>query len=888
MADQKTVIDWGEFEAVPSITPGPGAGGTGIKLPSQVGRGGFENVLGDNLRAGFADLVHLLTLPSRFGPTAFNYSPQTGAEMAEAQRRLVSAVGPTEGIAEGEGPVQRIVGGAARALPSVFLPGPKGATLFTKSPREAGEALVTAAAAGGGFEAGALAGEGSAFEPYFQLSGALTGGLVSGSLYNFFTGKIIPFASKDGIAIRNKIKETVGEENFKKLIQTSNAQQMEMLLKENPDLLKSLDQVDELKSIIPGFNPNLYQATGATTARIRGKAALERTPAEIAELEKQTRQSQEAVRRKTAELFPVSDSSFVFATRQKDRTRDAIAGLIATADDDIQRLSNTFIRTGKQNLGERIRASFEGRKQAVNRVFQDQYSALDDEAAVEGVELPPNVTGQLYNFVQGNRQAFENSPELYNLVQTVMSPRQVETGGALLGPTGQPLTPAGVRQEFDPLSFADLRSLSRRVNADFYNAQKAVADNVPGAGPRFIALRQFKEQVDNSLEQLPDNIKDQYKALNAAYDQQYREVFKKGLGGLLGKQTRMGEAVADEDIFLKLTKESNVDDFYRIFGNTPESQQFLTQGIVDKFLSQDNAITAAGVINQEALRKFVLRNQGVIDKVPSLRSFFDNAEAQLEQFVDRKEAATLGLQALEKSALSAIAKKQDLNALLTTSQQGVFQDLGKLSQLISSTKSDPTGRSLKGLQGLMIEKAFDSTDAAEFVNKNKKAFQRAFGDQFNTVDKLTTAMQLLGRNFDVEPPVKLLEGDTLQQLTGSSVPNVMSVLRDRISSVPQKVSILLSRLTQARGLMERDKAFLELYKNPDLARQALKYSTTLNAPNVSPELKKKALAGLYGVLTKAGVNLYRTAAVTTLGNIGEEREQEQADQTAFDEFETVE
>jgi hypothetical protein len=106
--------------------------------------------------------------------------------------------------------------------------------------------------------------------------------------------------------------------------------------------------------------------------------------------------------------------------------------------------------------------------------------------------------------------------------------------------------------------------------------------------------------------------------------------------------------------------------------------------------------------------------------------------------------------------------------------------------------------------------------------------------------------------------------------------------------VPQKVSILLSRFTQARGLVERDKAFLELFKNPELAKQALKYSTTLNAPNVSDDLKKTALAGLYNVLTRAGVNLYRTGVVTTMGSMGQERQQDQQQQEAFADFETVE
>ncbi len=119
MAEQKTVIDWGEFEAVPSMTTGPGAGGEGIKLPSQVGRGGFENVLGSNLRAGFGDLVQLLTLPSRFGATAFTYNPEMGQESARLQQQLVEQVGGQP--IQPEGTVERIV--ADPSAPNAWVDG---------------------------------------------------------------------------------------------------------------------------------------------------------------------------------------------------------------------------------------------------------------------------------------------------------------------------------------------------------------------------------------------------------------------------------------------------------------------------------------------------------------------------------------------------------------------------------------------------------------------------------------------------------------------------------------------------------------------------------------------------------------------------------------------
>lgn len=867
MAQDKSVmgpIKWDE----PITSIGPAGDFTPLEAgatPSRVSRAGFENVLSENLKIGAANVAQLLLLPFRI-PTF-----ETELAATKLSKSIPSLFGVTE-IGPPEDVVQRTIAAGTQALPTILLPGPKGASLFTRSPKAAGEAVATAFGAGAGFEIGRMLGEGSAFEAPLAIGGALSAGTASSILYNAFT--LAPKVGKEFItSLKGKIQGAVGDENYNKLVNAVNADQINRIMIEDPTIPEKLSRVAEIQQLIPGFSPNLFQATASPTVGIRAQAALQRQVDKIPEVISQTQKSMTAVRAKTAELFPVTESSFVFAGRQADKTKTALASLVKNADDNIENLSSTFVRTGRQELGDKIRQAYETRRKAVGDLFKDQYSALDSEADSIGARLASNEVGNIYNTVLQNRQIFEQSPELFTLVQTAFKPKQVPTP-SILGPSGEPLATAAA-PSFEPVNFNDLRSLSRRANADFFAAQQANAANIPGAGQRMFALGQLKTQIDNAIETLPDDIKNKYKALNAAYDDQYREVFRKGLGGIVGAKTRMGERVKDEDIINQLVKPSNVDDFYRIFGQNSDTEQFLSNGLITKFLSQPNSLTPDGVLNQDALRSFVRKNEEVIAKVPSLQGFLSNAEKNMETFIAQRQAAVSGMQALEDSALKAIAKKQDLDQVFKTGESGAFQDLSKLSQLIGASKADPTGRALKGLQGIMLNKALDAQDPVDFLNKNRKAFERAFGDNFSTVEKLTEAGQILGRSFPVNPPARVLEGDILERAIGTSGPGVGSLLRDRISSFGYKASILFSRFTQQKGIESKDNAFLEVFKNPELAQEAAKNIQIINSQAASDKAKEIAKSGLYNVLVRSGVNMYRAGVVGSAAEMGQQRAEEQ-------------
>lgn len=871
MAKQTSVMGEVDDSFFDTLKPAPEMrpGAPGFKPmelpPVAVGRGNFGDYLANQLKLGFSDLADLFLISKAEKEMVYGGQPVFGYEPAQQPTSLI----------------QRTAGGAVRALPSVAAPLPiRGASVF--APGRVG-AVFGAAGAGAGAEL-----VGSTTEAYGigrlpgEITGALTFGGISQTVGDIFSGKLTSIGLNAYSRLLGELKDNLGEKGYADLLNAANSQQMERILKENPDLLEKLSRSEELQRLIPGFSPNLFQATGAQTVRLRGLAALERQPEQIPQLAAQQAQNVKALQTKVSELFPATESSYVFAGRQLDKTQSAIASLINDNDQKIQGLSKRFVKTGAQDLGAQIRDLYNSRRQATYNIFQKQYEALDADAATKGVALSPDSTQGIYNFATANREVFEDSPQLLNIIETAFRPRTTPAG-AIVSETGQPMVEAG--QQFEQTSFKDLRSLYRQLNQDFYKADQAASQNVAGAGRKAKVLSDLKDQVMAQIDSLPAEVRDRFYAINAAYDNDYRQVFKKGLGGMLGAETRMGTRVADEDIIGKLTKESNVDDFYRIFGDTPETQEYLKAGLIDKFLKQGNALNADGTINQQALLNFSRVNEGVINKIPALQTFLAQSSDELARFADQRASLVQGQQALERSALRAITKKQDLDQIFTLNQSGAFQDLNRLSAIIGAAKADPNGNAIRGVQGIMMDRALSSADPLAFIEKNDKAFKRAFGEQYKVVRDLAEAGQILSRNLDVVPPVKILEGDIAQQMTGTSIPGAFSLLRDRITSVPTKISILFSRFTQAKGIQEKDNAFLELYKDPAKAREALKYVRTFNSPKATEEAKALALTGLNKLLVRSGVNIYRSGLVTAMGPEGTPAEAP-PEQSGFD-FESL-
>ena len=130
---------------------------------------------------------------------------------------------------------------------------------------------------------------------------------------------------------------------------------------------------------------------------------------------------------------------------------------------------------------------------------------------------------------------------------------------------------------------------------------------------------------------------------------------------------------------------------------------------------------------------------------------------------------------------------------------------------------------------------------------------------------------MLNRTLSVSPPIKLLEGDAAKQAIGSGLPQIQSLVRDRISSLQYKLAILTSRFTQQKTIDLKDNAFIDVFKDPSLVDQALKNVNIINSKAASDAAKQKAFSGLNWVLAKTGTNMYRAGVVSGTGAMQEQR-----------------
>jgi hypothetical protein len=155
--------------------------------------------------------------------------------------------------------------------------------------------------------------------------------------------------------------------------------------------------------------------------------------------------------------------------------------------------------------------------------------------------------------------------------------------------------------------------------------------------------------------------------------------------------------------------------------------------------------------------------------------------------------------------------------------------------------------------------------------KNKDALDQIFGSAFQPAlrkvgllaDKISQAdISKVGMSVGAER-LDVLE----KNIEGLSIPRVMSILRDRITSVPQKITILMSRINGAKLSGKTDEAIKELLLDPNGVQKLAKVASDINfSVDASGRVKKLANA-VSDVMPRAFYTSGKTAVA------GEERAQ---------------
>jgi hypothetical protein len=510
--------------------------------------------------------------------------------------------------------------------------------------------------------------------------------------------------------------------------------------------------------------------------------------------------------------------------------------------------------TTKEVLGERIEGLIEARKKVVGDEMSPKYKALTDDAVAKGVEMPPEGVQQIYEFVEQNnlRDIFGKGTELDKQVMKFLKPAE-----ELSPSTGD------IVRVYPTLSFENVDSLKRAINK--LKRGRMSPDSLR-------RVEQLEDAFDEARKTIPGEFSEKLRAVDREYWQKVGVPF--GAQGIKDIDSKT-YATQVAPVILKNTESFN--QFVRAAGKE-EGFKVAEDSIISDLYDK---VVEDGVIKPSKLANYIKTKEGIISQIPGLKEKLTTALIDDSQVRARIDALD--------SAASAAQKRISDNALTKF-------DAPNYNALARSFMVDPAARTklLRDISDLDAEsaRAVRRTLRAEVIQladnnpsgfvdylmdpKNKDALDQIFGSAFQPAlrkvgllaDKISQAdISKVGMSVGAER-LDVLE----KNIEGLSIPRVMSILRDRITSVPQKITILMSRINGAKLSGKTDEAIKELLLDPNGVQKLAKVASDIDfSVDASGRVKKLANA-VADVMPRAFYTSGKTAVA------GEERELRQKQQ----------
>ena len=520
-----------------------------------------------------------------------------------------------------------------------------------------------------------------------------------------------------------------------------------------------------------------------------------------------------------------------------------------------------------ETLGSQIEALVEQRKKLARAEVSPKYNDLLNEARAKKIEMPSEGVGSIHKFVVDNnlRDIFGKGTALDRKIMSYLEPKAVEgkPGPAILGPDGQPITaPPKAEIQYPTLSFDNLDSLKKAINEV---KRGRMSDDARRK------INQLEGVVDQARETIPGDFSKRLADIDIEYYQKVGIPFDE-------------QGIRDIDAKKYATQVAPV-----IVKNSESYRQFIRAVGEDKGnVLAENAIISEvynkavkdGQINARMLEKYIKDKQEIIAQIPGLDERLRKAALD-----DRDLRAKLD--SLNDSAKAAEARVAN-NALTkfevpdyTTLASSIINNPGQRQKIMRDI-SDLDPDTAKAVRNALRVEAINlgrrnAGGFMAYINDpaNKSGVEAIFGTAFQPAlrrlalfsDKVAQAdISKLGVALDRR------ELDALQKLIpGVDIPYISSTLRDRITSLPQKVIRVLSKYNSAKLAEATDDAIIELLLDPNGVQ---KLASTIT--DVKFEISNPASVGkLADSLSRSVPRSFYTSTKTALISEEQQRKEEE-------------
>jgi hypothetical protein len=475
--------------------------------------------------------------------------------------------------------------------------------------------------------------------------------------------------------------------------------------------------------------------------------------------------------------------------------------------------------------------------------------------------MPPDGVGTIYDFVRENnlRDIFGKNTDLDKRIMSVLAPKEFPVPGT-----------AETVLEHLPMSFDNVESLKKAINE--LKRQRMSEDSLR-------KVMQLEEIVDEARKTIPGDFSDRLDAIDLKYYEKVGVPF-----GAQGVKDVDSKKYATQVAPIIVKNSESFDQFIRAVGKE-DGYKIAEDSIISEIY--DRAVKD-GELNPGALAKYLKQKEGIIRQIPGLENKLRGAlsddsvlRARINQLDDAAAAAQ------KRIADNALTKFEAPN--YTTLARSFMTDpksREKLLRDIGDLDADSAKAVRRTLRAEVIALADENpTGFMDYLMNpaNKDALDKIFGSAFQPAlrkvgllsDKLAQAdiskVGVAVTKEDLDPLAKLAPG--------LDIPYISSTFRDRITSLPQKVVRLMSRVNSARLLQKTDETIKELLLDPNGVQKLANVASEIDfSVDVAGRLKKLSNT-LSDVMPRA---LYTSGKTAVAGEEREQRGRERQEQLAED------
>jgi hypothetical protein len=502
---------------------------------------------------------------------------------------------------------------------------------------------------------------------------------------------------------------------------------------------------------------------------------------------------------------------------------ESIQKRIASIDEKLaSNLDPIYPRSTREDIGSNIERLVDQKKSLVKAEIAPQYKALEDEARASSVAVSPAASQQLFDFIQENnyRDIFGKGTPLDKRITKVVGDGQ-------------------------GLSFDDLNSLKKEIN-------------------RLQSKSSFGQDTHRKLGQLEDVVNEVRKELPGEFNQRLLDLDKQyyekmgvpfGAAGIKDIDSKKYAELVAPTI---TNKGSALKQYLSAVG--PEGVPVARDAVLSEIWH--SGIVKDGQLNQAALSQYLKKKQDVISQIPGLGKELLDIKSADKLLKDRK--VNLDMQAAEaqKEVANTFFAKlggtppnwKQLASDVINNRQAFNKILGPKGDL-TKVAPEVRGAVVNSLRREILDIAGNSSSGSvAYLTDPNNAFviQSVFGKGYK--EKALEVAKLLDKvdKADVSKiGIKIKEGslDPIGSIVeGADAPYLLSQFRDRISSVPQKLARVYSRVKGADIKKKRNEQIMSLLLDPNSTEMLARVSKAIGPSIDSPIKAKRIMDAMTSVL----------------------------------------